>query len=234
MRSCIGVRSCASSTITWPKSRGGSRDQRVRLVDERHVGVAPARIPRGERPSNCRSRSSRMPSAASSRRGRDVRSDRTSRSGETAGQTRSSHLPEESLRPQRALDLPEVTPCEPPEARTVVLVEAAQDVHAEPLARMRRQPELVAHRRRAARRLPARARRRTRPPSARRAPPAAASTRALARAGEDVGEACVALQPGDRGRVDRRDGETVDELADRALLDALLAERRAARARRTP
>src|SRR4029079_6114633 len=51
---------------------------------------------------------------------------------------------EEALRVQRALDLGEVAPGETAEPRAVVLVEAPEDVHAEPLARVCRQPELLA------------------------------------------------------------------------------------------
>ena len=46
MRSCIGVRSCASSTIRWPCGAVGAVEQRARLVDEREVGVATSPCPR--------------------------------------------------------------------------------------------------------------------------------------------------------------------------------------------
>ena len=42
MRSCIGVRSWASSTIRWPCGAVGALEQRARLVEQRQVGVAPA------------------------------------------------------------------------------------------------------------------------------------------------------------------------------------------------
>ena len=143
MRSCIGVRSCASSTITCPNARGALREQRARLVDQRDVVRRSSRSPpSGRRRSRC-SRSSRIPSAASASRAGAVRSERTRPSGAIAGQTRSSQRGRNPFALERALDLGEVAPREPAEPRPVVLVEAAQDVHPEALARLRRQPELA-------------------------------------------------------------------------------------------
>ena len=126
-------------------------EQRPRLVDERHVVLAPARSPtRGRRSSRC-SAASRIPSAASARRAwrGEERADETVR--RDGGPDPVEPAREEALGVERALDLAEVAPGEAAEPRAVVLVEAAQDVHAEALARMRRQPELLAGLARAAR-----------------------------------------------------------------------------------
>ncbi len=145
---------------------------------------------------------------------------------------RGSHRPdpaqparEEALRVQGALDLGEVAPGEATEPRAVVLVEAPQDVHAEPLPRVRRQPELLAcaldqlpdiafadanvlalHPRHELLRMGGRA--------------------DVRGAREHLGEPNVALEPLDLRGVDDRRPDAVDELAHRPLLDALLSERR--------
>ena len=48
MRSCIGVRSCASSTIRWPRGAVGPVEERARLVQQRQVGLAPALAAAGQ------------------------------------------------------------------------------------------------------------------------------------------------------------------------------------------
>ena len=89
MRSCIGVRSCASSTIRWPCGRSGPSSSARASSSERQVGVAPALAAAGlEQPLLRRRRGCRpLPRRAASGL---VSSRRTSCSGFGRGQSASS------------------------------------------------------------------------------------------------------------------------------------------------
>jgi hypothetical protein len=132
---------------------------------------------------------------------------------------------EAALAPQRALDLLERAEGRSAELRPVALVETAEDVHPEAFPRRRAEPELrprfleqlcdllLAHADEAA--VDARLERlRPRLGAPLDGPP------------DDLRQARVALQPLDLGSVGACGLEALHELADRALLDALLAEDR--------
>jgi hypothetical protein len=120
-------------------------EQRVRLVDERHVVLAP-----GE---PC-ARTHEQPLLIGVEDPLGGRGEPRARGEDPADEALRRHgrpdavepAREEPLRPHRTLDVAEVAPREPAEARSVVLVEPAEHVHAKALSRVRRQPELVANR----------------------------------------------------------------------------------------
>ena len=89
IRSCIGVRSCASSTITCPNARGGSASSARASSTSGTSWSLHAKPDRGRRSRRCAG-PSRIPSAASARRAGAVRRERTRASGAATGQTRSS------------------------------------------------------------------------------------------------------------------------------------------------
>ena len=84
-----------------------------------------------------------MPSAASASAAREVSSERTSLSGDDERPGRLQHAVEVALRAQGLLDLVEVADRGAAEHAAVLLVEAAQQAHAEALAAERRRPVLA-------------------------------------------------------------------------------------------
>ena len=132
MRSCIGVRSWASSTIRWPRARSGpSRRARASSSSARSASLQPR--PRLDRRSACSS-ASRMPSAAAASCSGLVSRRRTSWSGFGRGQSAFKRPVQESAAPQRRLDVVEGVVGRAAEAGCVAVVEGAHELHAQALA----------------------------------------------------------------------------------------------------
>ena len=217
----MGVRSCASSTITCPNRCGAAADERVRLVEQGDVAVAPAATAPQEERLLRRIEDPRCRLLERGARGEEP-------AHELLRLRRRPDLIEEALQPpvlpQRALDVLERPHREGAEPRAVVLVEAAEHVHAKALARGQGEPE------RGARRgkqlgdlvgLDADER-------ALHADDELAGARLQAElrsTADDLRQARVAFERGGFGGVDAAHDDAVDELADRPLLHALLSER---------
>ena len=144
-------------------------------------------------------------------------------SAETIGPRCLEHTVEVAVRAQRLFDLVEVADCARPEHTSVLLVEAAQDAHAESLPRRRRGPELRAHRSSELSKLalPHRDERAFEPQHqlfGLRPEPQ------LGGAGDHLHHPQVRLQARDVGWVAPLRLDAVDELTHRALVDRVLAE----------
>ncbi len=194
MSSCIGERSCASSTITCPYDRAAPLDERTRLVEQRQVVLAPAQLRHARAAGRATAASARRPRARlgrlrERRRRGEQAARRASRRAAAAARGRDTSR-RKPLRRSARSSSSKLLQRARAEQLAVALVEAAEHRHAEPLPRERRA--------RAGRRAPleqARARRAPSPSTkyavdaAARAPREPGRHRELDRASHDLAQA---------------------------------------------